>query len=1227
MTRSTIKNPIKPFEEPEREMHKKRRAALLQQRNESLSIAGHNLFDEGPLFFPNQKTKSNPPAKSLREHSSANASGFLNPIILLDEPTNNVLDAQDILLMQDTCSFQGLCTKNPVHHIKHFLSVVDHIQADGTTRDASRLCFFHFTLKERTACIRDKILRLCQSDNESIKDAWKCFPDMLHQAPHHGIKNSLNEDERWDLIEELIQYQDNLWDESFIFKPTPNDRLNRAYQQLSFFTSSTLGKTLKTLYLICDIYGGAHEDDECDQVELCEQACLSGGDIYDDPSLLKFYQNNDIPPWGNLIRKREEEEGPDWVVRSKFEDEMANFMMEKKYHLKRLGEMLHQQRNDMHEKFYQILSTIDDKTTNKEPTLAITTRSGTTTYDPPYPNQPNSTPIVSTETTAEEGVPTEKENPNTLNPEIPLSSPIHHPSKSSNVPFPSRLRKKKKDDEREKFLSIFKHIHINLPFLEALNQMLKGSKVLKDILSNKAKLENAASSVTLSKECSAAIQKNLPQNKRDPGSFTLPCLIGTMPVKNASADLEASINLMPYSLFLKLGISELKPTKMSIQLADRLIKYPIGICENLLVKIDKFIFLVDFVILEMDEDASVLIILGRPFLTTTRAVIDVHDGKLSLRVGEERVTFNIGKSMKFASSQDDCLYFAYHTDEIMQEQLEDTLDPDCNWIDNEEGDEAEEVQAISFYLRKEPIKPLKRKILENRLKPSVDKPPKVELKALHDHLEYAFLQGDDKLSVVISSSLSTLQKSKLLKEVVKKEVIKLLDAGIIYPTSDSPWVSPVQVVPKKGGMTIVRNEKNELILQRTLTGWRVCIDYRKLNDAIRKDHFPLPFIDQMLERLTGHDYYCFLDGFSGYFQIPNALKDQEKTTFTCLYGTFTYRRMPFGLCNAPGTFQRCMMAIFHELIEYSMEVFMDDFSIFESSFDHWHKISRTGIEVDMVKIKAISKLPHPTNVKSIQSFLGHASDYVVGAVLGQRSGKYFKPIYYASKTMTEAQENYTTIEKELLAIRDKKGAKNIAADHLFHLENHETKELNEAEIDDRFPNESIMKMNFNLEEPWFADFANYLAVKELPNDQIIRRSNATARKVFECGFYWPTFYKDAHEFVKACDACQRARNISTRNEMPQNSIQVCEVFDIWGIDFMGPFPTSYRNKYILVAIDYVLKWAEAQALPTNDARMVVKFLKRLFSRFDIPKALISDRGGHFCNHQLEKGIITLWGDS
>src|SRR5262245_54453043 len=129
------------------------------------------------------------------------------------------------------------------------------------------------------------------------------------------------------------------------------------------------------------------------------------------------------------------------------------------------------------------------------------------------------------------------------------------------------------------------------------------------------------------------------------------------------------------------------------------------------------------------------------------------------------------------------------------------------------------------------------------------------------------------------------------------------------------------------------NDNNELVPARMTTGWRVCIDYRKLNSVTRKDHFPLPFIDQMLERLAGHEYYYFLDGYSGYNQIPIAPQDQEKTTFTCPFGTFAYRRMPFGLCNAPATFQRCMVSIFSDMVERCMEVFMDDFSVFGSSFD------------------------------------------------------------------------------------------------------------------------------------------------------------------------------------------------------------------------------------------------------------------------------------------------------
>ena len=337
-------------------------------------------------------------------------------------------------------------------------------------------------------------------------------------------------------------------------------------------------------------------------------------------------------------------------------------------------------------------------------------------------------------------------------------------------------------------------------------------------------------------------------------------------------------------------------------------------------------------------------------------------------------------------------------------------------------------------------------------------PHKVELKPLPPLLKYSFLDDSENYPVIVNAKLDDTSLGKLLvvlreyrgvigykiddikgispticmhkilldddhassiehqrrlnpnmKEVVKKEVLKLLEAGIIYPISDSKWVSPVQVVPKKGGMTIIKNDKGETISTRSVTGWRMCIDYRKLNKSTRKDHFPLPFIDQILERLASHSHYCFLDGYSGFFQIPIQPEDQEKTTFTCPFGTFAYRRMPFGLCNAPSTFQRCMMSIFSDMLESSIEVFMDDFSVFGSSFDicllnlikllkrcqevnlvlNWekchfmvkegivlgHVISSRGIEVDRAKIEVIERLPPPTNVKGIRSFLGHAGFY------------------------------------------------------------------------------------------------------------------------------------------------------------------------------------------------------------------------------------------------------------
>ena len=169
---------------------------------------------------------------------------------------------------------------------------------------------------------------------------------------------------------------------------------------------------------------------------------------------------------------------------------------------------------------------------------------------------------------------------------------------------------------------------------------------------------------------------------------------------------------------------------------------------------------------------------------------------------------------------------------------------------------------------------------------------------------------------------------------MKKEVLKFLHTRIIYPMPHSNWVSPIQVVPKEGGMMVIENNKNELIPQRTVTGWRMHIDYWKLNVATKKDHFPLLFIDKMLGQLVKHSFFCFLDGYSGYHQIPIHPNDQSRTTFTCPYGTYAYRRMSFGLCNAPASFQRCMMSIFLDMIEEIMEVFMDDFSVYGKTFDH-----------------------------------------------------------------------------------------------------------------------------------------------------------------------------------------------------------------------------------------------------------------------------------------------------
>ncbi|CAN6686680.1 unnamed protein product [Malus baccata var. baccata] len=488
------------------------------------------------------------------------------------------------------------------------------------------------------------------------------------------------------------------------------------------------------------------------------------------------------------------------------------------------------------------------------------------------------------------------------------------------MPYPERLKPKVKDQQLTDFMKTLSKVQINLPLIDAIKNIPSYAKFLKDVCTKKKKL----------------------------------------------VDFEK-----------RLGQGEIKPTSVILQLADRSVTYPRGIIEDLIIKVDNLYLPADFVILDMDEDIQTPIILGRPFMATARTLIDVEAGTLTLRVQDQSVVFSLFEATKRPGDVQDCMRVdvldsLLHA-EIMPRLTSDPLLNVLHWFENKNTEDEETIADIKGI---SPIICMHKILMEDGVKTAID---------------------------------AQRRLNPIMKEVVRNKVMKLLDAGMIYPISDSKWISPTQVVPKRSGITVVKNNNNELVPTRLTTGWRMCVDYRKINAGTRKDHFPLPFIDQMLERLAGRAFYCFLDGYSGYNQIPVAPEDQEKTTFTCPFGTFAYRRMPFGLCNAPAMFQRCIMSIFTELVEHVVEVFMDDFSVFGDSFDqclqnlslvlerciktnlvlNWekchfmvkqgivlgHLISNRGMEVDKAKIDAIEKLPPPTTVKSVRSFLGHVGFY------------------------------------------------------------------------------------------------------------------------------------------------------------------------------------------------------------------------------------------------------------
>ncbi|KAL4340655.1 hypothetical protein GQ457_08G031060 [Hibiscus cannabinus] len=404
------------------------------------------------------------------------------------------------------------------------------------------------------------------------------------------------------------------------------------------------------------------------------------------------------------------------------------------------------------------------------------------------------------------------------------------------------------------------------------------------------------------------------------------------------------------------------------------------------------------------------------------------------------------------------------------------------------------------------------------------------------------------------------------------------------------------------------------------------MDYRKLNKATRKDHFPLPFIDQMLDRLQSN---C------------NSTRTPVKNNIHLPIWNFRFPPDAIGLRNAPATFQRCITAIFSDLNEDCLEIFMDDFSTFGEDFDNclrnlekvlkrcketnlvlnWekchfmvdegivlgHKISSKDMEVDKAKIEVISKLPPPTSVKGIRSFLGHVGFY--RRFIGEFS-KITKPLcaLLEQGRPFEFNEDCT---KAFNLLKQKLGRKRFRhnAKGYFWDEPYMFKQCADQIIRRCIPEEEQQMI---LEQCHSAPYGGHFG------------GNRTTAKVLQSGFYWPTLHKDAQLFCQQCDRCQRTGNISKRNEMPLQNILEVELFDVWGIDFMGPFPSSFGNLYILLAVDYVSKWVEAIATTHNDAKTVQRFIKKnIFTRFGTPRVIISDKGRHFDNRSIPAALRKL----
>nr|GEW67321.1 DNA-directed DNA polymerase [Tanacetum cinerariifolium] len=1138
-TRSSARNLFPPLDNPELTIRRRSRA-------------DHTLLDDFEMAAEGTGDLPVPDLRTMEELCQPSLNGRGRPIASIAiQATNFGLKNDMIQQVQNSFQFHGLPGDDDNKHLDKFLHVTQSIKVNGVTDDALRLYLFpHFLTHHATAWfdrlprnsintfeqmakmflgkyfppsmvtkLRNEITNFRQRPDESFFEAWERYKLSIDRCPNHNMLPVTQIDTFYNGL--TLRHRDTInavVGGTFMKRQIAALKSEIAEINKNLMRVLQVNQQVKVVTPNCETCGGPHSfSDYPATVGQTQNVYVAGA-----------YQGNSYQPQGN--RNMLSYRSDNYLRPPGFNQNQNRNNQNQNFHNQNTnqGNIYPQGNNQGRNQFFQGAShgqnpppayqaptyqapgyqapfmkmntasssssgTLSDNTiTNpKEDLKGITTRSGTAYQGPTIPTTSSFSSVVERETKVTKDMvhPTNNGSTKDVQPLVvqteslilnsePIVSPIIEPvaapvstlkpNQRPSIPYPSRLHDQKlhdKDnDQREKFFQIFKDLNVNISFVDALILMPKFGPTIKTLLTNKDKLSELART-PLKEHCLAVLLKKFPEKLGDPNKFLIPCDFPRMAECLAMADLGASINIMPLSVWNKLSLPDLSPTCMTLELVDRLISH-------------------------FDADLRVPLILGRSFLKTGRALIDVFEWELTLRVGKEAITFNLDQTLRYSANYNDMTTNQISVIDMACEEYSDFLleevdaflafkdDPTSPKVDQSYVDTEEDIlllEAFSMMIHHYPFQIKEITCLK------LTSPSRIRI-----------LEGDNKLPVIIAKDLRVKEKTALITvlkshkraiawklsdikgidpefythiifmeddfepavqhqrrvnpkiyDVIKNEVLKFLDAGLIYPISDSPWVSPVHCVPKKGSFTVVENKENELILTRLVTGWRVCIDYYKLNEATRKDHFPLPFMDQMLERLAGNEYYCFLDGFSGYFQIPIDSKDQDKTTFTCPYRTFAYRRMPFGLCNAPAMFQR--------------------------------------IKVDKAKVEIIAKLLHPTTVKGIHSFLGHvgfyrrfikdiskiaraitrllekdtpflfskecveafqtlnrkltktpilialdwdlpfelmcdASDFAIGTVLGKRQENYFRPIHYASKTMTKAESNYTTTEKEMLVV-------------------------------------------------------------------------------------------------------------------------------------------------------------------------------------------------------------------